>query len=123
DSEVLPLPLPPNDSKLQIPPAIAKKISAASEVQLHNPSGFGSMYLMPYSISGLKQSNVKSDCLDAASEGRNPGTGCSKLNVRGMETLTLLYDQTAARCNEVAELQRKGRELSAQERTLLAESI
>ncbi len=131
DSEIVPLSLP-EGYQFQVPNDLAKRIAHAKangvSVQLHNPSNSGLLYFIPYSVEGetsVKSFNPKADCPQAVADNRAFHKGCSTLeaSLRGMETLTILYDQAAARCEEIAVLESKSGELSAEESELLAASI
>lgn len=112
-----------NGAVQALPKEILEKLSRAPEVQLHNKTTFGSLYFMPFSEEGLKGINPLTACASARSERRYATAGCSTLNLKGLETITLLYDQNASSCDKIADVQRNASTRSGEVQTESEEKL
>jgi hypothetical protein len=103
--------VPAKGDRRAVPHRLARQLAKAKEVQLFNfAHGRDSLYFAPFTKDGLKGFHPRSGCADAWKESPegslHAGTGCSTLNLRGLEAFTLLYGDLADACDKVHEVQR-----------------
>lgn len=105
EARIIDYSLPAGD-KQAIDPKIAKELSRHKFVRVYNRSQNPSLYFMPFHAEGIHGVKPTQDFRKARIEDRTAGSGCSTLNLKGRETLTILSGSIARWGDQIADVER-----------------
>jgi hypothetical protein len=120
DGKIERLAINPDGNKIDVPSKLAAKLAKSGEVEVYNKTE-SSIYLMPFPVSGVHGINPKTDFTNAEHAGR----GCSRVNLKGQETISVIYNDIARVADKVTYIDRVAakRARTKSEEALYAESI
>lgn len=120
--ETLPIPHAEDSDRMQVSPELTKRLAKSGPVKIYNrtahregeiPVGaYSSIYFLPYTVSEFKNIHPKTDFDEAP----NIGPGCTMVEFKNHETLSLAYGSISHYADNIVALNRKPKSSDIEER-------